>query len=195
MHRWSFMSRGCVTAPDKLESKKVAIECLQWLLSLLRAQYWMYQNAHWEVRGENFYGSHLLLQRIYAGDEDNEGEDDDGIQGEVDALAEKMVGAYGGESVDPQALIKMTEKWICRWGAVEDCLHKRALLSEQDFQKICKWVYDKLKNLGELSLGMDDFLMSLASEHETNEYLLRQVLRSKESARMAAEDWSALAKE
>jgi len=195
MEHWSFMQGGCPASPESVAKKKAAVECLQWLLSLLRAQYWTYQNAHWVAGGENAYGTHLLFQRIYAGDDDNEGEDDDGIQGEVDALAEKMVAAFGEESVDPKTLLKMSEKWICRWCVVKDCLHKRALLSEQDFQKLAKWVYDKLKALGELSLGMDDFLMSLASEHETNEYLLRQVLRSKESARMAADDWAALTKE
>jgi len=139
----------------------------------LRAQYWAYQNAHWEVQGPNFYGSHLLFQRIYEGE--------DGIQNEVDVLAEKMVGTYGSKAVCATTLVSMTAKWILRWGKI-DCLHKRMLLSEMDFQRCVEKTYDDLKAMNELSLGMDDWLMATASSHETNQYLLRQVLRSKESA-------------
>ena len=46
--------------------------------------------------------------------------------------------------------------------------------------------------MGEMSLGMDDFLMATANEHETNQYLLRQVLRSIDSAKTAADDWASL---
>jgi len=160
--------------------REKAVDLLRHLLSLLRAQYWMYQEAHWKVQGGGFYGSHLLFQRIYEGD-DSEGEDDEGIQGEVDALAEKMVGAYGDEAICTQILMERTSAWISRWCAIE-CLHARALLSEADFQQVVRVTYERLKAMGQLSLGMDDFLMSLASEHETNQYLLRQVLRSKEAA-------------
>ena len=73
------------------------------------------------------------------------------------------------------------ERFVKRWGKAQ-CRHRRGLLSEADVQEIIKNVYDSLKQMGELSLGMDDFLMATASEHETNQYLLRQVLRSKESA-------------
>jgi hypothetical protein len=35
-------------------------------------------------------------------------------------------------------------------------------------------VYDTIKASGELSLGLDDFLMAMADAHDTNRYLLRQ---------------------
>jgi DNA-binding ferritin-like protein len=162
--------------------KDMAIDLLRHLLALLRAQYWMYQESHWKAQGIGGYGSHLLFQRIYDGDDDNEGEDDEGIQGEVDDLAEKMVGAYGNEAICTAVLIQRTAGWIARWSKVE-CLHARGLLSERDCQKVIKTTYDRLKAMGELSLGMDDFLMSLASAHETNQFLLRQVLRSREAAK------------
>ena len=183
------MEGGCVGPSDmeeakaELVSKGTAIEMLQWLLACMRSQYWSYQESHWQVKGGNFYGDHLLFQRLY-----------ESVQEQTDVLAEKMVGMYGPEAVDGLDLGAKFEVFIRRWSAA-DCLHKRGLLSEEDIQKLIKWVYDKLKAMGELSLGMDDFLMATASEHETNQYLLRQVLRSKESARMAAEDWSELAKE
>lgn len=180
----------CVAPPHPMEQAQVelaqkgaAIEMLQWLLAGLRSQYWSYQESHWQVKGQSFYGDHLLFQRLY-----------ESVQEQTDVLAEKLVGMYGIDAVNGLDLGAKFEVFVKRWSNV-DCLHKRGLLSEQDIQGIIKRVYEYLKSVGELSLGMDDFLMAMASEHETNQYLLRQVLRSKDSARMAADDWAALKKE
>ena len=190
MYKWSLMGGGCVSPPNPIDEvqqvlveKGTAIELLQWLLACLRSQYWSYQQSHWQVKGRTFYGDHLLFQRLY-----------ESVQQQTDTLAEKMVGLYGPDAVDGLDLGGKFEVFIKRWNK-SDCLHRRGLLSEQDFQNLVKGVYEGLKAMGELSLGMDDFLMATASEHETNEYLLRQLLRSTESARMAATDWAALKKE
>jgi DNA-binding ferritin-like protein len=132
------------------------------------------------VKGPTFYSDHRLFQRLY-----------ESVQAQVDTLAEKMVGAYGEDAVDGMDVGAKFESWVRRWNQV-DCLHKRGLLSEQDFQSTCLKVYESLGQSGDLSLGMDDFLMATANEHETNEYLLRQLLRSVESAKTAAADWTAL---
>lgn len=176
MKDWSFIRRA--DAADM-----TAVEMLQWLLACLRAQYWNYQESHWQSMGPNYYGNHLLFQRLY-----------ESVTEQVDTLAEKMVGTYGAEAVDGLDLGAKFESFIRRWHKV-DCLHQRGLMSEQDMQDVTKRVYDSLGEIGELSLGMDDFLMATANEHETNEYLLRQVLRTKEAAKAAAPDWTALSKE
>jgi DNA-binding ferritin-like protein len=143
-----------------------SIDILRWLLALLRAQYWMYQQAHWESKGPPYYGNHLLFQRLY-----------ESVVDQVDTLAEKMVGGFGIEAVGSTDLGMKFLVWINRWQQT-DCLHKRGVLSEQDFQKCCEDAYNTLKLTGEMTLGMDDFLMATANEHETNQYLLRQVLRT-----------------
>lgn len=169
---WSFMHK------EAQEHDVDAVEMLQWLLACLRAQYWAYQQAHWQVRGGSFYGNHLLFQRLY-----------ESVVDQTDTLAEKMVGVYGGDAVDGMDLGAKFEAWLRRWDQV-DCLHQRGILSEQDFQSACRSVYERLGQLGELTLGMDDFLMATANEHETNEYLLRQVLRQKQ----ASTEWDGLRK-
>jgi hypothetical protein len=148
----------------------MAVKLLQPLLALLRAQYWMYQESHWQTKGPAYYGNHLLFQRLY-----------ESVTEQIDTLAEKMVGTYGPEAVSSAAMAPLFEQWVGRWLPV-DCLHQRGLVSESDMQMVTKQVYERLKAIGELSLGMDDFLMATASDHETNQYLLRQVLRSKEAA-------------
>lgn len=184
MNGWKLLEELSAKARDT--GRDECVELLQRLLSLLRAQYWLYQNLHWEAQGNAFYGNHLLFQRIYEGDDEG-----GGIQGEVDALAEKMVGAYGNESVCPITLIKMAHGWITLWDRVKDPFCQ-ALYSEQCAHVCTKKVYDRLKELNALSLGMDDFLMSLDSAHETNEYLLRQVLRTRETSQQAAPEWAVM---
>ena len=145
-----------------------AVSQCQWLLACLRAQYWSYQQSHWQVLGDAAYGNHLLFQRLY-----------ESVIPQVDTLAEKMVGTYGPRSVDNDQLEGKFQAWLKRWNTAE-CLHKRGLKSEAEFQFVCKKVYNELKDHNELSLGMDDFLMATANDHETNQYLLRQVLRQPE---------------
>ena len=170
LDRWSFLRVA--------DGPSSAVDLLQWLLACLRAQYWNYQQAHWQTMGPTYYGNHLLFQRLY-----------EGVVEQVDTLAEKMVGLYGVESVDSSVLARKFSTWVSRWSSV-DCHHERGLLSEREFQRCCRDTYDHLKAAGQLSLGLDDFLMATASEHEANQYLLQQVLRTKDAgaewARMAA---------
>jgi DNA-binding ferritin-like protein len=163
---WSFVA---MQDDDFVEDTLDGLQKLKWLLALIRAQYWSYQHAHWVVRGDASYGNHLLFQRLY-----------ESVTEQVDTLAEKIVGMHGPEALDREEMVSMFAYWNERWDVV-DCLHRRGLTSESDCQNVIKDTYDELKDSGELSLGMDDFLMAMASEHETNQYLLRQVLRNKRS--------------
>jgi len=165
---WEFLAEAPVGPLEEEVEEFEVYNKLQWLLGLLRAQYWSYQNSHWVARGDAFYGDHLMFQRLYTS-----------LGDQVDTLAEKLVGTYGPEAVNPEDMLGMFMFWNERWDSVE-CLHRRGLTSEKDCQTVIEETYEELKESGELSLGMDDFLMSLASEHETNQYLLRQVIRTQE---------------
>jgi DNA-binding ferritin-like protein len=134
------------------------------LLAIFRAMHWAHWTAHWKTRGEPFYGDHLLFQRLY-----------EGLAGEVDALAEKIVGTYGSEAVMDMAVLADTTRFINQYPEDEPgALYTRALAMEVHLQQALKMTYDSLKASGDLSLGMDDWLMATASAHETNLYLLQQ---------------------
>ncbi len=137
------------------------------LLALLRAQAANYQDAHWEVGGPQFYGDHLLFERLYTS-----------VQGEIDTLAEKMVGTFGPTSVEVSGLAQETALWISRWSGGEENLHRRAWKTEQDFEKFLPMVHQTFQAEGSLSLGWDDLLASMANAHEGHRYLLSQRLRS-----------------
>jgi hypothetical protein len=134
------------------------------LLGLLRAMAWNYQTAHWQAGGDAAYGNHLLFQRLY-----------EGLGPQIDELAEKMVGYQGIHAVHPVRSIDFTAQWLARWDTIA-CPFQRGLQSEVDFQDSVRKTYDVLKEIGVMTLGLDDWLMATANAHETNTYLLQQVL-------------------
>jgi DNA-binding ferritin-like protein len=139
------------------------------ILAYLRAQGISYQTSHWQVSGDDYYGNHLLFQRLY----ESSGE-------EVDVLAEKIVGYFGSEAVDVSAQIDTIQGYIKGWSRI-GCHHERGLKSEQGLQRLLKMAYDSIKAADQMTLGIDDWIMATASSHESNQYLLQQVLSRKAS--------------
>lgn len=132
-------------------------EALKEILAVLRAQQWLLLTSHWQTKG---YDLHLLFERLYGA-----------LAGQIDTLAEKMVGYYGIESVDANDSMTRTQKWLKEW---KGDLVASALTSEKQLQTLLRQTYESMKEKKELSLGLDDYLMGLASEHETHLYLLGQ---------------------
>ena len=48
---------------------------------------------------------------------------------------------------------------------------------EKDFLVFSKNIYKELKNIGAMTLGMDDMIMANANAHEGHAYLLKQRIR------------------
>lgn len=132
-------------------------------VAFLRALYQIHQNAHWRTKGKEFYGNHLLFQRLY-----------EGTQESVDSAAEKTIGLFGSLP-DLQDLVKQLtlefhgENFDGNW--VE-----AALMAEKLFQKIAEETYHKIKDLKMMTLGLDDMIMNIASRHEVHIYLLQQTI-------------------
>jgi len=135
------------------------------LLAILRALHWSHWTTHWQVRGTPAYGDHLLFSRLY-----------ESLVEEIDGLAEKIVAYFGAESVSATASIEVTQRFLNAYAKISDP-YKRALAMEKHLQNATRRVYDRIKESDEMSLGLDDFLMSLANNHETSQYLLQQRLR------------------
>jgi len=150
--------------PQKFQMMN-SLELLKEILAILRAQAISYQTCHWHVDGSSFYGNHLLFQRLY-----------DGLQKEIDTLGEKMVSYYGENTIDAKDSIARVLKWLKEWKGDH---WESGLQSEKDLQAILSHTYEKMKESKELSLGLDDFILTLANTHETNLYLLGQVKSGK----------------
>lgn len=145
--------------------KKESLLILGSLLALMRAVHWSHWTSHWEVAGESYYGDHLLFARLY-----------EGLEEEIDVLAEKLVAYFGNESVNLVNQIDHTKIYVEKLSTVE-CPVERGRYAEEILQTAFKESYDKLTKLKDISLGLDDFLMATANNHETNLYLLNQRLR------------------
>lgn len=151
------------------------------LLAILRALQWSHQTAHWKVRGESSYQDHLLFQKLY-----------EAVGEEIDTLAEKIVGIYGPDAIHNLSVLSDTHQFIANHAATGagDSSYQCALQMEEHLQRALKLAYDGLKASGEMSLGLDDFLMATANAHETALYLLRQRLRPRIASRTAAVSYS-----
>ena len=117
---------------------------------------------HWSVRGTNFYGAHLLLERVYTQ-----------VDELIDVLGEKIANIYG--KVDYQRVM----------GTVCDSHFDAARWQDDlgtsigDAKATSDLLQDLLRNSrSELPLksisGLDDYLMSLNNSLETFEYLVRR---------------------
>lgn len=140
-------------------------------LSLLKALQAYYQHAHWISKGETFYGDHLLFERLYGS-----------VNEQIDSLAEKMVALGGDHYVCVRTVMRMTSEILEKIPEmVEDTvgleLAQSALKLEKKFLSSTKNLYNKLKEDGSLSLGLDDMLMALYNAHEGNVYLLGQKIK------------------
>jgi len=132
------------------------------LLGTLLAMRQNYHSSHWQISGPTFYGDHLLFEKLYGS-----------VSEDIDTLAEKMVAKYGSQMVSAVKLSHIQAQVVSDLAQQPDPYH-RGLESEKALQALTKNVYHGLKESGQLSLGMDDFLMAMANTHETNEYLLGQ---------------------
>lgn len=150
------------------EQTAVVVKHLAHLLSYLRAMYLSYQTSHWQTKGPVYYGNHLLFQRLY-----------ESVQAEIDTLAEKMVGYFGSAGVNLDGQVDLISTIAQAFSRIPDH-HQRGLESEAGLQRHLKSAYDAIKESGLMTLGLDDFLMATASAHETNMYLLQQVLNTSE---------------
>lgn len=134
---------------------------MQMLLAFLRGVHWSHWTAHWQAKGQPSYGDHLLMERLY-----------NSVEEEIDTLAEKIVGEFGSEAVDQVDQAKYMLQSLMSFSEKDPI--KRSLLVEEMTQDFLKSVYNLLDSMNTMSLGLDDFIMSIANSHETNLYLLRQ---------------------
>ncbi len=120
-------------------------------VAFLRALYQIHQNNHWKASGDNSYGNHLLFERLYQS-----------VQEDADQAAEKTIGLFGDLNVLSNVIAEITNKY------------SDSLKAEEAFLALSKLVYSKLKESDAMSLGLDAFIMDIASRHEVNLYLLKQ---------------------
>lgn len=128
--------------------------------AFLRGLYLVHQNCHWKSKGENFYGNHLLFQRLY-----------EETQEDLDEAAEKTIGLYNSLDDMPDVVKAVSTKYSPE--KYKDNCVLAAIEAEKTFLKLSEAIYNKLKE-SKITLGLDDFIMGVANKHEAHLYLLQQ---------------------
>lgn len=149
------------------ENPQMVGQTLHDILCTLRTMYVHYQNLHWESKGANFYGDHLMFQRMY-----------EIVAEETDTVAEKILGLTGNPLwVSDRHSLQHGFDTIQIWYSVapEDSI-SRALFSEAYILEQLDYARSFLDDNNSLTYGLDDMLSSIASKHEEHVYLLRQRL-------------------
>ena len=144
-------------------------ELYQNVLAHLRAIHWIAWTAHWVASGPNYYGDHLLLQRLYSGD--GGGPD---IEAAIDTLGEKMVSHFGVDSVNPSVLGAKAQSLVQQAAEGTAGRFQALLALEQSLQHAIRAAWKANQSSAAMSLGVDDYLMGLANERETAIYLLQR---------------------
>lgn len=143
---------------------------LQELLAQLRAIQWHAWTSHWVARGPQFYSDHLLLQRIYEGqDEGDAGVD---INAQVDKLGERLVAAFGAGAIQAGVVERRAADLVDR--ALQrnpDNVFAAALDLEKQVQS---QIAVTLKQLSAKEIVWDNFLRTLADERSEVLYLLQR---------------------
>lgn len=135
-------------------------------ISTLKAIYIIHQHNHWTTSGSGFYGDHQLFQRLY-----------ESAQKDLDLAAEKFIGLFGSECLNFALQTKLLNNLLNRYKPETANPFASSLAVEKDFIKLCKDAYNCFEEEGNLTLGLDDAIMSISSNREEALYLLQQSMK------------------
>jgi DNA-binding ferritin-like protein len=132
------------------------------LLSAARALAQLHQAHHWQAGGISYYGDHLLFDRLY-----------EGVDAEVDQIAERLVGLASPDMVEVSAVAAQVERLLREvYRSDSKDLVATSLAAEAAFLGILANVTTSLDEQGLLTYGTDDLLAGIADKHEEHTYLL-----------------------
>lgn len=131
--------------------------------SQLETMVLLYQDGHWKASGLAQNGDHELFSRLYTR-----------CLRALDEIAEKIHGYFGNQGFSLPTAVSMVMQGLQQlYASGEDHVYM-GLSAEDQFQALLKQTHAELTKLGVLPLGLDDWLMSTASDFEVHSYLLQQ---------------------
>jgi DNA-binding ferritin-like protein len=135
-------------------------------IATLKGMAQIHQFNHWTTKGKDFYGNHLLFERLY-----------DSTLKDLDTAAEKFIGVLGEECIDYDLSADLLNKILLKYKDLEGSPAEMSLAIERDFIQFSKSAYDCFEAEGKLTLGLDDMIMAISSQREESVYLLQQALK------------------
>ena len=126
----------------------------------LRAAHHLYWTLHWQSRGPNFYGDHLLFERLYEAKVE-----------QIDGLAEIIAGHYGSDKLDP------VKAWMAAAEKVKAAPGMGSPVSIAEYVvKCCEDVNEAILEGGDCPYpaGLSNFISDLSTKNIGDIYLLKQ---------------------
>jgi hypothetical protein len=154
----------------KMIDKQLTRELMELMINVRAIQLW-FHSAHLVSKGVGFEGDHEIYSEIY-----------EAAEAAFDAYAERAIGLSGQERVaSPKHLARGVYEKLRFWPEIADSDSLSIAvgafnIAKNHIQKITV-TYKQLKSSGELTLGLDDLLMSDASDWETIVYKLQQRIK------------------
>ena len=119
---------------------------------------------HWQTKGENFYGDHLLYQRLY-----------ETVLAEIDLVGEKLIGV--SQDVSLTNYFKRVKAMEMFLKAVTHSDQSYVVVShdaELTYVRMGGELMDQLEQAGLLTRGLEQMLGNILDKHEEHIYLLEQ---------------------
>lgn len=136
-------------------------------LATLKAMTLIHQQSHWLSKGNDFYGNHLLFQRIYESAQEN-----------LDGAAEKFIGLFDLDCENFALQNDLLSKILKRYEPLCNNPVEASLKLEKDFINLSDAAYKCFETEDKMSQGLDDFMMATASAREEAIYLLQQASKN-----------------
>ncbi len=169
----AYMNEGCSSSMTlDLESSDPVKLCSKFLGAFRGMHIW-FHSAHVMTKGTGFAGDHVLLYgKIY-----------EEITDQLDGAMEKVLGLTDDESLlCPKEMIKSTQMALELYDSPSNSsAHNIALTALQiveNFLTVIEIAYHIKKHHGMMTLGLEDFMASLANTHEGYAYLLKQRVKN-----------------
>ena len=132
-------------------------------LSFTEALGFIHHSHHWQTSGLEFYGNHLLFQRLY-----------EGIAPEVDLIGEKLVGLSNEPKLTNYfARLEVMNMFMSSVTRPSMSYLVVSLLAEKTYIELGKRL---LEDLGSKSPGLENMIAGILDKHEGHVYLLQQAV-------------------
>jgi DNA-binding ferritin-like protein len=138
------------------------------ILVLVQFLAFVHQTHHWTAKGDPFYGDHLLFMRLY-----------EETSGEIDKIAEKVIGLGGAQNVNLARQVNQYVKLVQSYGSPSTIpqasdLAQRSLVAEKNFIQNVTFLMKSMDESGTMTKGLDNLLAGVLDIHEGHVYLLKQ---------------------
>jgi len=142
-------------------------------IGMVKAMHLWYHGAHHVTRGASFMADHpSLFGELY-----------NALGDDYDAAVEKAIGVTNDENmgcpvINATRALQVMKNYPSPVKLTSLAMASTALQLEQDLIELVGAVFSELESSGAMSLGVNDFLMAAANDHESHVYKLQQRIKT-----------------